>query len=93
MKPEVDPDFLKLVNGVETLEALAVEHETRQCGPHKEMCLENRAFIVAMVMHRLNLDVTEIGFVAAHLFDMEMEDGLADDAPPVDDVLDSEEIQ
>lgn len=57
---ETDPEFDRIVSAVETLETVALEHENRGA-VHREPCLENRCFIVAMAMSRLNLSVGDIG--------------------------------
>lgn len=97
--PNIDPEFERIVSAVETLETVALEHEKKQKGPHKNLCLDNRSFIIAMAMRRLGLGVSEIGFVAEHLFDIECEDatteeGEDDETKPdtPDDILESKEL-
>ena len=94
--PETDPEFDRIVSAVETLETVALEHESKQSGPHKEMCLENRCFIVAMAMHRTQLGVSEIGIVAEHLFEIECEHANAEadqKAETPDSILDAGQLE
>lgn len=69
---EVDPEFDRIVSAVETLERAAVEHESSRTLPHKSPCLENRAFIAALAIHRLGICLADIGVVAEHLVDIEI---------------------
>ena len=92
---ETDPEFERIVSAVEVLESVALEHENKQTGPHKDYCLENRCFIIAMAMRRLELGVSEIGIVAEHLFEIECEHAAADEALAADSsdkILDESDI-
>lgn len=93
---EPDPKFDQIVSAIESLEVVALEHENRRTGPHRGECVENRSFIIAMAMHRLNLSVGEIGLVAEYLFDIECEHEAdkANAAPPdsSDDVLNANSL-
>jgi len=97
-KPEVDPEFERIVSAVETLETVALEHESKQSGPHKHECLENRAFIVAMAAHRLGICLADIGLVAEHLVAIEIEhaeaEAEAEESAPdsSDDILDAKSL-
>lgn len=91
----VELEFQHVIEGVDALHACAVEHESRQAGPEKEPCLENRAWIIAMAMHRMGLGVAEIGIVAEHLFDIECEHANAEadeQSEASDSILDESDI-
>ena len=87
MNPPLDPEFLHLVQAVEVLESVAIEHEKKE---DDGFCYGNRTFIAAMVMSRLGLDVADIGEVCRHL--IEMEDDGEPESPDGDEILDAKEI-
>lgn len=86
-----DTEFDALLAGVETLGTLADAHDHAghdDCDEHTP-CWEHRYHTVAILMMRLGLDVTDIGFIADKLIEIQCEAG---DPPVDDDVLDAKEL-
>lgn len=96
--PEVDPEFQHILDAIDTLERCAVEHESRQTSPHKGICFDNRSFIVAMAIHRMGMTLSDLGFIAEHLVDIECNHANAEEgaakakSDTSDDVLDAKEL-
>src|SRR5881397_4442499 len=97
MPEELEPEFQHAIDAVATLEKVAIEHEAKQIGPHKGPCYENRTYLIALAMDKLDLAVSDVGFVAEHLFEIQCEaehdcGGEHDPTNTPDEILDAKEF-
>lgn len=78
MTPDLEAEFTDLFEKANALGLAAEAHDKvcqPSCGQENHECYENRVFIVALVADRLGLTLSDLGFIAEKIVDLQGESG------------------